>query len=93
MKISKKQLRRIIKEEKARLISESEADDYMAAKVAATNYLDQPQGEDPQVAAFVTFSESLEDIWNAALAAGVDVNRLGDEVEEFMAVMGYEGKY
>ena len=91
MKISKKQLRRIIKEEKARLISESEADDYMTAKVAAANYLDQPRGEDPRVTAFVTFSESLEDIWNDALAAGLDINNLGNEVEEFMATMGYVG--
>ena len=41
MKITKRQLRRIIKEEMAR----SEADDYMSAKVAAVNYLDQPSIE------------------------------------------------
>ena len=41
MKITKRQLRKIIKEEMAR----SEADDYMSAKVAAVNYLDQPSIE------------------------------------------------
>jgi hypothetical protein len=64
MKITKRQLRRIIKEEKARLLVETEADDYMDAKVAAVNYLDRDQRTGVEAALAADMLNDLLDDWD-----------------------------
>tara|TARA_Y100000034_G_scaffold45257_1_gene55682 strand:- start:93 stop:371 length:279 start_codon:yes stop_codon:yes gene_type:complete len=92
MKITKRQLRRIISE----IGPPPDMSDPDWHPNMSQEWERRAQSEDPmdvETDAYETFTESLESIWNTALAAGIDTAELGEAVEELMANMGYEGKY
>ena len=105
MIITKRQLRRIIKEEKAQLLVEAEADDYEAAKVAAANYLDRPRGGgqhkgrnlELRNAIMDAYETAYEDLISQGADSSVAQDRASDavmvEVEAWLDAVGIPRTY
>jgi hypothetical protein len=83
MKITKRQLKRIIREEKARSIRESGAEDYMSAKVAAANYLDRPSTETKTTNEWADFILSVIDteLYDMGSNAEFEGSNIGNALE------------